>query len=77
MVNNVGLSPEESLLATTLHGADLLGRADDFGSLEVGKMADLCVLDERLSELPSNRYAQTKVCLTLVDGRIVHNTLSS
>jgi|TARA_A100000164_G_C21942911_1_gene791801 imidazolonepropionase-like amidohydrolase len=44
MVKNVGLSPEESLLATTLHGADLLGRADDFGSLEVGKRADLVAM---------------------------------
>ena len=32
------------LLATTLHGADLLGRADDFGSLEVGKRADLVAM---------------------------------
>ncbi|MEM7097667.1 MAG: amidohydrolase [Pseudomonadota bacterium] len=47
------------------------------GSLEAGKMADLCVVDERLSNTPTTSFAQAKVCLTLVDGKIVHNTLGA
>jgi imidazolonepropionase-like amidohydrolase len=40
----VGYSPQDALLASTLSGADLLGRAADFGSLEIGKRADLVAL---------------------------------
>ena len=44
MVNEVGYSPQEALLASTLSGAELMGRANDFGSLEVGKRADLVAM---------------------------------
>jgi len=51
-------------------------RAEDYkGTLEPGKVADLCVLDERLSELSTDKFADVKVALTLVDGRAVHDQL--
>ncbi len=40
-----GLSSEEALVAATLNAAAALGRADRVGSVEVGKQADLVVLD--------------------------------
>jgi imidazolonepropionase len=40
-----GLSSEEALVAATLNAAAALGRADRLGSVEVGKQADLVVLD--------------------------------
>ena len=40
-----GLSTEEALVAATLNAAAALGRADRIGSVEVGKQADLVVLD--------------------------------
>lgn len=40
-----GLSANEALTAATLNAAAALGRADRLGSLEVGKQADLVVLD--------------------------------
>ncbi len=42
------------------------------GSLEPGKLADLCVLDERLSAVGSDKYAGVEVAMTLVDGLVVH-----
>jgi len=39
------LTPHEALRIATIMGADDLGRAKDVGSLEVGKLADLLVLD--------------------------------
>lgn len=39
------LTPEEALLAATVNAAHSLGRGDRVGSLEVGKRADLLVLD--------------------------------
>lgn len=41
-----GLTPMETLRAATLHGAQAIGYAQDLGSLEAGKLADLVVLDK-------------------------------
>jgi imidazolonepropionase-like amidohydrolase len=40
-----GMSPDEVWRATTLSAAELLGVADEFGTLQPGKRADLVVLD--------------------------------
>jgi Tol biopolymer transport system component len=45
MMQSGGLTPFETLRAATIHGADAIGMAKDLGSLEVGKLADLQVLD--------------------------------
>ena len=41
-----GLTPLEVLRAATLHGAEMIGFGQDFGSLEPGKLADLVILDK-------------------------------
>ncbi len=41
-----GLAPLEVLRAATLHGAEAIGYAQDLGSLEPGKLADLLVLNK-------------------------------
>lgn len=50
--------------------------ADDWkGSLEVGKAADLCVLDGDLLAADAHDIPAMPVVLTVMDGQIVHDTL--
>jgi Tol biopolymer transport system component/imidazolonepropionase-like amidohydrolase len=55
-----GLTPHETLRVVTLFGAEAIGMQQDVGSLEVGKMADLLVLDknplENIRHTNSIRY---------------------
>ncbi|EAU61883.1 amidohydrolase family protein, partial [Stigmatella aurantiaca] len=67
MFGQGGMSPLQALRAGTLAGAAYLGLDKELGSLEVGKLADLIVLDrnplENLSHTDSVRY-------TMVNGRL-------
>jgi imidazolonepropionase-like amidohydrolase len=44
-VKFVGLSPLEVVTCATRTGAEIMGRADEFGTLEAGKLADVLVVD--------------------------------
>jgi imidazolonepropionase-like amidohydrolase len=44
-VKHVGLTPLEVITCATKTGAEIMGRAKDFGTLEVGKLADVLVVD--------------------------------
>ena len=72
-----GWIPEERVDLRTMLAAYTIGpayaafREADTGSLEVGKSADLVVLDHNLFEVPSHQVSETKVLLTLFEGREV------
>ncbi len=70
--------PEDILEMTTMGGARALGMAESIGSLEVGKKADLFVVDaRRVNLLPTNRIVSSFVSngqpsdieSVMVDGR--------
>ena len=44
-VNYVGFTPLETLTCATKTGAEILGREDELGTLEAGKLADILVVD--------------------------------
>jgi predicted amidohydrolase YtcJ len=48
---------------------------DRTGTIEVGKLADLVVLDRNLFELSADRISEARVVATLFGGRIVHGAL--
>ena len=67
-----GMSPEEVLLASTRHGAELMGVLDDRGTIEPGKRADLVVLDGEPLEMEGIRSRITGV---FKDGHLASGSL--
>jgi predicted amidohydrolase YtcJ len=61
----------EAIAAYTIRGAYLDFSEKDTGSIEVGKAADLIVLDRNLFEIPPSQIHDAKVLLTLLDGKEV------
>ena len=45
---------------------------NDLGTLEVGKLADIVVLDRNLMRCGADEIPNTKVRLTIMDGSIVY-----
>ncbi|MGE0556594.1 MAG: amidohydrolase, partial [Gemmatimonadales bacterium] len=63
---------ETMLKAYTVNGAWAALDERVTGTLEVGKRADLVVLDKNLYELPATEIGKTRVLLTLLDGKAVY-----
>jgi predicted amidohydrolase YtcJ len=61
------------IAAYTIEGAYLMGLEAEQGSIEVGKRADLVVLDRNLFEVPASQINEAKVRMTVFDGRIVYD----
>ena len=56
----------------TINGAYVNFEENETGSIEVGKAADLIVLDRNLFEIPAHEIHLAKVLLTLLDGKPVY-----
>ena len=66
------LSLEQAIRAYTIDAAYLLDAEGYIGSIEVGKRADLIVIDRNLFELTPDEIAETDVLVTMMNGRVVH-----
>jgi len=60
------------LAAYTINGAYTMGLEDKQGSIEVGKRADLVVLDRNLFEIEPYEISDARVTMTIFDGRTVY-----
>jgi predicted amidohydrolase YtcJ len=66
------LTREEALIAHTRSNAYLFFQEDALGSLEVGKQADLVVLDRDYMTVPEDEIFGVRATMTIVGGRVVH-----
>lgn len=64
------VSVDDALHMITLGAAYTLRLDHLVGSLEVGKYADMVVLDEDPREVPASRLRELRVCATVVGGRV-------
>lgn len=62
-----GLTPHETLRVATIYGAEAIGLQQDVGSIEVGKLADLVVLDRNPLE---NLRNTNSVRLVMKNGEL-------
>ena len=72
------LVPEEAVTLETILNAYTLEAAyglfldDKIGSIEVGKLADIVVLDRNLFKIPKHEIHSVKVNQTIFNGKIVY-----
>ncbi len=69
---NECLTREEALRLYTVNNAYLNHEEEDKGSLEVGKLGDLIVIDRDYLTCPVDDIPQTRVRYTIVGGRVVY-----
>jgi len=66
------LTIDEAIRGYTAGGAKMMGKFDEFGSITVGKKADLVALSQNLYEIDVDDIPKTDVLLTMMDGRITY-----
>lgn len=67
-LTQAGLSPLQAIQAATINAARLLGREDTQGSIDVGKRADLVLLDaDPLTDIRNTR----RIAAVIVRGRVL------
>lgn len=70
-----GLTRQTVVRAITMNSSYELHQELETGSLEVGKMADLIVLDRNLFKIPAEQIADIQVLLTVVGGEVVYQSM--
>ncbi len=68
------ITRRQALRAYTRENAWYLNRENDLGSIEVGKLGDLLVLDRDYFTVSDAEMRQTRPVLTIVGGKVVHDT---
>ena len=67
-----GITLEETIKVHTLNGAYVMNLDDVIGSIEVGKYADMIVLNHNLFEIPVTDIHTTEVQRTIFKGSVAH-----
>lgn len=71
------VDPPAAVAAYTTNGAFLSFEEKIRGSIEVGKAADLVVLDRNLFKIPAEEIHGVKVVLTILEGKVVYSAESA
>ncbi len=67
----MGMTPEEVMIATTINAAHAIGRAESIGSLEVGKQADITIFNVPNYLVLSYQYGMNHVDTVIKAGKPV------
>jgi len=76
-LNNDPLAPEEAITveqaiqAYTLNPANILGWEEKIGSIEIGKLADMVILDSNPLEVAAADISEIRVLKTVFGGEVI------
>ena len=71
---NERMTLTEMLKAYTINAAYLMHQEHLTGSIEVGKAADLIILERNLYDIPVEEISEVRVLETIIEGKTVHRT---
>ncbi|MDN3643091.1 amidohydrolase [Lutimonas halocynthiae] len=71
---NEAIDLPSAIKAMTLNSAYIMNMEDMVGSLEIGKYADIIILDQNLFEIPVEEISATKVLKTILAGKEVFDS---
>jgi predicted amidohydrolase YtcJ len=66
------ISRQEALYTSTRWAAEYLGKQNELGSIEVGKYADIVVLDRNYAQVRQDGLNEINVVVTIVGGKVVY-----
>ena len=68
MMTDMGIPAMKAIQGATLWGAEALGREQDYGSVEVGKVADFLIIEgDPLADIAATRNIQ----MVIMDGEVL------
>ena len=62
-------------MAYSINGAKATFDGDVKGSIKVGKLADLVIIDRNIFEKPTEELLSLEIDMTMVDGKVVYERL--
>lgn len=69
------ISLMEAMMAYSINGARATFDGDVKGSIKVGKLADLVIIDRNIFEKPTEELLSMEIDMTMVDGKVVYERL--
>ena len=69
---NESIDLTEMLKAYTINAAYLMHQQDMTGTIEVGKSADLIILERNLYNIPIEEISEVRVLETMIEGNTVY-----
>lgn len=71
-LNNQAIPIEQVLRMNTINSAYQFHEENEVGTLEVGKRANMIVLNQNVLKIAPSKISETKVLTTVIDGKIVY-----
>jgi hypothetical protein len=76
-VTDQTISRKDALVAHTRQNAAFVLREHTLGSLQVGRLADMVVLDRDYLSVPADQIGEIASVMTIVGGRVVYESDTS
>jgi cytosine/adenosine deaminase-related metal-dependent hydrolase len=77
VVNHQTITREKALIAHTRSNSYFVMRENDLGSIQLGKLADLVVMDRDYLTVPADQINEIKPVMTMIGGKVAYDAAAS